>query len=94
MDKLPIFTTKQDELPIFPTKKDAHKYNREMAPILLKKNNIKFTSHNNGAHLVLYIADEIFDFWPGPNKYISRKTKEYGYEINELLKKYEKESKQ
>lgn len=49
---------------------------------LLKKNNINFSSHNHGVHL---IVEKNFDFYPSTGKFIDRVTKKHGRGVKNLL---------
>lgn len=46
--------------------------NRDSSPELLKKAEIPFTVHNNGAHLVIRNNDFWIDFWPGTGLWHAR----------------------
>lgn len=56
--------------------------NRELSSALLKSKGITFTSHNNGAHL---IVDGTIDFWPGTGKWKSRDGLYSGRGVKKLL---------
>lgn len=59
--------------------------NRIQTQKLLKNTGVKFTEHNNGAHLVITADEIVFDLWPGTGKYLNRNTKEYGRGVFNLL---------
>lgn len=48
--------------------------NRESSADILKRNGISFTSHNDGAHLIVKGPPGIVDFWPGTGKWKVRKS--------------------
>jgi hypothetical protein len=56
--------------------------NTESSTLILKENEICFTSKNNGVHLIV----EDFDFYPSTGLFINRTTKERGRGIFNLLK--------
>lgn len=67
-------------------KQDARAQRRENAPEQLEKADIPFTSHNEGAHLILDTHLGFIDFWPGTTKWKSRTFPEHnGYGITKLL---------
>lgn len=59
------------------------KQNTETSTDILLKNNIKFESKNNGAHL---IVENRFDFWPSTGLFIERKTNRKCRGVFNLLK--------
>lgn len=59
--------------------------NREFAVVHLKENQIPFTVHNEGAHLIVEGPDCYIDFWPGTGKLKTRKG-EAGFGIRNLVK--------
>ena len=58
--------------------------NRDYAPKYLDKNGIPFTSHNNGAHLIVEGSTCFIDFWPGTGKWRSREGKN-GFGVRGLV---------
>lgn len=46
--------------------------NRETSTGMLVGAKIPFTSHNNGAHLVVTCKDRVIDFWPGTGLWRTR----------------------
>lgn len=54
------------------------KANRESSTSLLKASSIEFESRNNGIHLIVRDADDIYDFWPGTGLWVKRgETRKY-----------------
>ena len=45
-----------------------------------------YTSHNDGAHLVVEHNCLIVDFWPGTGRWKNRKSGEYGFSIKSIFK--------
>ena len=67
-------------------KQDARTQRRENAPELLQKAGIPFTTHNNGAHLILDTPLGFIDFWPGTTKWKTRTFPAHeGFVITRLL---------
>ena len=62
--------------PIFATKSCYKKYNRDNASLCLDNLGVKYTVHNKGAHIIIYLVNDIIDFWPGSIKYKFRKNKQ------------------
>lgn len=50
--------------------RDKRANNREYSTKLLTELGVNFTSHNNGAHLIIKNGDQRIDFWPGTGKWI------------------------
>lgn len=46
--------------------------NRAIAPDKLTQSGIRFTSKNDGAHLIVYAGNVAVDFWPGTGLWIVR----------------------
>lgn len=68
-------------------KQDARTQRRENAPELLQKAGIPFTTHNNGAHLILDTPLGFIDFWPGTTKWKTRTFPTHdGFGITTLLR--------
>ncbi len=60
------------------------RYNRTViAPSILTENNIIFTVHNGGAHIVI---GKKIDFWPGTTRWYVRETKHTRFGIGKLIK--------
>ena len=67
-------------------KQDACTQRRESAPEQLAAAKIPFTSHNNGAHLILDTHLGFVDFWPGTTKWKVRTFPEHnGHGLSKLL---------
>lgn len=67
-------------------KQTAATQRRENAPELLQKAGIPFTTHNNGAHLILDTYLGFVDFWPGTTKWKTRTFPAHeGFGITRLL---------
>jgi hypothetical protein len=65
------------------TKREA---NRKFSPRLLDEMGVKYTTKNNGAHLIVWRPDaEAIDFWPGTGKWIERPNKKSGRGVRSLL---------
>jgi len=47
-------------------------FNRRKSTELLVNKGIRFTSHNNGAHLIVDGPDDLIDFWPGTGRWKTR----------------------
>ena len=58
--------------------------NRDTGAEYLRKHNIAFTEHNNGAHLIVEGSDCMIDYWPGTGKWISRNGKR-GFGVANLI---------
>lgn len=65
---------------------DKRAQNREYSTEHLRKQGVEFTSHNNGAHLVVISGRQAIDFWPGTGKFITRSTGRKGRGVFNLLK--------
>lgn len=46
--------------------------NRENSTDLLRREGVKFTTHNAGAHLIVEANGYVVDFWPGTGKWATR----------------------
>lgn len=55
---------------------------RDWSTNYLKRNNIEFTSHNNGIHLK--VGD--YDFWPSTGMFLHKKTRTKGRGVFKLVK--------
>lgn len=66
---------------------DKRAKNRLESARRLVAQGIEYTSHNDGAHLVVEHNSLILDFWPGTGRWKNRKTGEYGFGVKLLLKK-------
>jgi hypothetical protein len=67
-------------------KQEAKGQRRKDAPELLTKAGIPFTTHNQGAHLILDTHLGFVDFWPGTAKWKTRTFPEQkGHGITRLL---------
>jgi hypothetical protein len=55
--------------------KSRRQSNRDNAPAILKEAGIEFSSHNDGAHLIVSGKTESFDFWPGTGRWRVRHTR-------------------
>ena len=64
-------------------KKEKRAKNTLSSTQILKNNNIKFVSKNNGAHLI--VGD--YDFYPSTGLFIHRKNKKRGRGVYNLIKK-------
>lgn len=56
---------------------------RERAPVTLRQNSVAFTSHNDGAHLVV---EQRIDYWPGTGLWRDKRTGESARGIASLLR--------
>lgn len=52
--------------------KEAAAKRRERAPQMLRDKGISFSSHNDGAHLIVRAGFDVWDFWPGTGKWARR----------------------
>lgn len=64
--------------------KDKRASNREYSAKLLRDNNISFTEHNDGAHLIVVNGSRTVDFWPGTGKWRDRAGRE-ARGVNQLV---------
>jgi hypothetical protein len=53
-------------------KQEKRASNRQTSAELLAASGIVFTSHNNGAHLIVEGPTTHIDFWPGPGRWNCR----------------------
>ena len=63
--------------------------NRRDTKLILEKTGVKFTEHNNGAHLIITAANGIYDLWSGTGKFLNRKSGKYGRGVFNLLEEIE-----
>lgn len=61
--------------------------NRAHSAGVLDAHSIAYESKNQGAHLVITLADRVIDFWPGTGMFTDRKTKRNGRGVQNLVKK-------
>ena len=54
------------------SKQEARAQRREAAPRALQAAGISFTTHNEGAHLIVESHLGYVDFWPGTGKWATR----------------------
>jgi len=71
-------------------KRDKREHNRLHSTKMLLDAGIKFTLHNNDAHLIIDNGSKI-DFWPSTGLWIDRSTQEKQRGIAPLLKYLEKQ---
>lgn len=64
---------------------DKRTNNRMTSAHYLERENIAFTSHNNGAHLIVEGKECFIDFWPGTGKWKSRNG-DSGFGVANLVK--------
>jgi len=65
---------------------DKRAGNRENSAAYLNGAAIPFTTHNNGAHLVVEGDTCYIDFWPGTGKWITRdEPKKTGFGVRNLV---------
>ena len=64
--------------------KEKRAYNKEQSTAHLERDGIPFTSHNDGAYLIVDLEGIVIDFWPGTGFWRSRKGAE-GRGIRTLL---------
>lgn len=63
------------------------KLRREIAhKVLSEDKDIAFSSHNEGAHLIVVGRSNSVDFWPGTDKWHSRDKRIKGYGLDNMLK--------
>lgn len=62
--------------------------NRENGEAILQARSVRYSIHNDGAHLVIRndAWEQIADFWPGTGKYKLRDGSEYKRGVFNLLK--------
>lgn len=65
---------------------DKRADNREKSASYLTSAGVHFTSHNNGAHLIVEGKDCYIDFWPGTGRWSTRDGKRSGFGVKELVK--------
>jgi hypothetical protein len=63
---------------------DSYLHKREEGARRLREAGIVFTTHNNGAHLIVEGRDGFIDYWPGTGKWVSRNGTR-GFGLNNLL---------
>lgn len=61
-------------------------HNRASTPEVLADHGVKFTAHNNGAHLVVEYNSKTADLWPGTGKYLVRGAKQYRRGVFNLMR--------
>lgn len=59
--------------------------NRANSAMVLDENAIPYESRNGGAHLIVEIGSDLYDFWPGTGKWKCRSTGEVGRGVFALL---------
>lgn len=57
---------------------ERRRNNREQSADILRREGIKFETHNAGAHLIVTYAARVADFWPGTGKWIIRRGPDLG----------------
>lgn len=60
--------------------------NRESSAELLSQAGVQFTSHNDGAHLVVSGRGHTFDFWPGTGLWKMRGSTQQHRGVRRLIK--------
>lgn len=65
-------------------KQDKKADNRTQSAEYLRTEQVLFTEHNHGAHLVVEGRDCYIDFWPGTGKWITRDG-EKGFGVRNLV---------
>ena len=65
-------------------KQEKRASNRQSSAELLTASGIVFTSHNNGAHLIVEGPTTHIDFWPGPGRWNCRTGKK-GFGVLNLI---------
>lgn len=70
------------------TKLDSKHDIREEQMKLLRENNISFTEHNLGRHLIIYLSGNtpVVDFWPGVGRWHSRIQNKRGFGTDTLIR--------
>lgn len=58
--------------------------NREASAEFLRRFDVPFTVHNNGAHLIVEVRTGYVDFWPGTGRWIARDGKR-GFGVRNLI---------
>lgn len=66
-------------------RKQKRAENRDKSAALLTANNIHFTTHNGGAHLIVQGDTDFIDFWPGTGTWIPRNTNKKGFGVFKLI---------
>ena len=61
-------------------------HNRRNSAVILGAFGVKFSTNNDGQHLMIPLADRTIDFWPGTGTYIDRKTRSKGRGVRHLIK--------
>lgn len=70
---------------IYKQRKARRAANRKSAPDLLVRNGVRFSAHNNGAHLVVQHNNVVADLWPGTGRYQVRGTSDLKIGVFNLL---------
>lgn len=65
--------------------KSRRHFNMKRGPEILREHGISFTSHNDGAHLIVITDDYTVDFWPSTGKWIFRKLNKSGRGVLKLV---------
>lgn len=60
--------------------------NRDASAQILLDKGVTFTTHNDGAHLIVKFGGAVADFWPGTGKYHLRSEVKYKRGVFNLLK--------
>lgn len=60
--------------------------NRKTTPEVLRAHGVAFTSHNEGAHLIVTHGGKTADLWPGTGKYNVRGSPHYRRGVFRLLR--------
>lgn len=59
--------------------------NRKTTPEVLREHGVAFTSHNDGAHLIVQHGGKVADLWPGTGRYNVRGNPHYKRGVFRLL---------
>lgn len=59
--------------------------NREFSAKLLKERGYRFTTNNDGVHLMVECLDGVIDFWPGTGVWIDKAKAARGRGVQHLL---------
>lgn len=61
--------------------------NREASAVVLTTQGISYTTHNNGAHLVISAGGSVYDFWPGTGRWQLRGSKKHSRGVMQLVRR-------
>jgi hypothetical protein len=81
--------TAEDYAAMAEESKQRRANNREHSTQLLVSKGYAFTSHNQGAHLIVHHKGRVWNFWPGTGKWNLQGYKQYYRGVQNLIKAME-----